>query len=199
MQTNAPATGEWVDQYNRAIAFGQIGGATGAPLPTHASTHASDGADPITPASIGAVTLATNNILTAPRQAILRANNVDLLAAVGTRTLLYTVPAGFTYTTTSIKVIITSTNQSVAFTTAPEFAVTNGSLQDTANDLALSTARVHAVGDVILLVNGYGSASASRKTATDTVGFSVVSPARVGGTQTVMLATVIILGELYPQ
>ena len=149
------------------------------------------------PSDIGAAAGVTNDILTTPRKAMLRADNVDLLAAVGTRTLLYTVPAGFSFTTSSIKVIITSTDQSVAFTTAPEFVVTNGSIQDTCNDLALSTARVHVVGDVILLVNGYGSASASRKTATDTVGFSVVSPARVGGTQTVMLATIIVEGELY--
>lgn len=198
MQTNAPATGEWVDQYNRAIAFGQIGGATGAPLPTHASTHASNGSDPITPASIGAVTLVTNDILTAPRQVILRADGVNLLAAVGTRTLLYTVPAGFTYTTSSIKAIITSTNQSVAFTTAPEFAVTNGSLQDTSNDLVFSSNRVHAVGDVLFQVGSYGTTSL-RKAATDTVGLSVTTPARAGGTQTAMLATFIILGELYPQ
>jgi hypothetical protein len=149
------------------------------------------------PSDIGAAAGVTNNILTTPSKAIFRADNVDLLAAVGTRTLLYTVPAGFTFTTTSIKVIITSSDQSVAFTTAPEYSVTNGSLQDTTNDLVLSIARVHAVGDVILLAGNYGAASAGRKTATDTVGFSIVSPARVGGTQTVLLATVIVEGELY--
>jgi hypothetical protein len=149
------------------------------------------------PSDIGAAAGVTNNILTTPSKAIFRADNVDLLAAVGTRTLLYTVPAGFTFTTTSIKAIITSSDQSVAFTTAPEYSVTNGSLQDTANDLVLSTARVHAVGDVILLTGSYGAASAGRKTATDTVGFSVVNPARAGGTQTVLLATVIVEGELY--
>jgi hypothetical protein len=55
MQTNAPAGSEFVDQYNRAVSFGQIGGANGAPLPAHASTHATDGSDPVTPASIGTV------------------------------------------------------------------------------------------------------------------------------------------------
>jgi hypothetical protein len=149
------------------------------------------------PSDIGAAAGVTNDILTTPSKAIFRADNVDLLAAVGTRTILYTVPAGFSFTTTSIKAIITSTNQSVAFITPPEFSVTNGSLQDTANDLALSSTRVHAVGDVTLHVSSYGGASSTRKTATDTVGFSVVSPARAGGTQTVMLATVIVEGELY--
>jgi hypothetical protein len=55
MQTNAPAGGEWVDQYNRAIAFGQINVDQLANLPAHASTHATGGSDAITPASIGAV------------------------------------------------------------------------------------------------------------------------------------------------
>ena len=149
------------------------------------------------PSDIGAAAGVTNNILTTPSKAIFRADNVDLLAAVGTRTLLYTVPAGFTFTTTSIKAIITSTDQSVAFTTAPEFSVTNGSLQDTANDLAFSSTRVYAVGDVVLQVSSYGGASTARRIVTDTVGFSVANPARAGGTQTVMLATVIVEGELY--
>jgi len=54
MQTNAPAGGEWVDQYNRAITFGQINVDQLANLPAHASTHASAGSDPVSPASIGA-------------------------------------------------------------------------------------------------------------------------------------------------
>jgi hypothetical protein len=55
MQTNAPAGGEWVDQYNRAITFGQINVDQLANLPAHASTHAVGGSDEITPASIGTV------------------------------------------------------------------------------------------------------------------------------------------------
>jgi len=55
MQTNAPAGGEWVDQYNRAITFGQINVDQLANLPSHASTHARGGSDAITPASIGSV------------------------------------------------------------------------------------------------------------------------------------------------
>ena len=148
------------------------------------------------PSDIGAAAGVTNNILTTPSKTIFRADNVNILAAVGTRILLYTVPAGFTYTTTSMKAIITSTDQSVAFTTAPELAITNGSLQDTSNDLVFSSNRVHAVGDVIFQVGSFGTTSV-RKTATDTVGLSVTNPARAGGTQTVMLATVIVEGELY--
>jgi hypothetical protein len=148
------------------------------------------------PSDIGAAAGVTNNILTTPSKAIFRADNVDLLAAVGTRTLLYTVPAGFTFITTYSKVIITSTDQSVAFTTPPEFSVTNGSLQDTANDLILSSNRVHAVGDAILQSGSYGT-TGLRKTATDTVGFSVANPARAGGTQTILRATVIVEGDLY--
>ena len=148
------------------------------------------------PSDIGAAAGVTNNILTTPSKTIFRADNVDILAAVGTRILLYTVPAGFTYTTTSIKAIITSTDQSVAFTTAPELAVTNGSLQDTSNDLVFSSNRVHTVGDVIFQVGSFGTTSL-RKTATDTVGLSVTTPARVGGTQTILRATIIVEGELY--
>lgn len=55
MQTNAPAGSEWVDQYNRAITFGQINVDQLANLPAHASTHATGGSDAITPASIGSV------------------------------------------------------------------------------------------------------------------------------------------------
>jgi hypothetical protein len=197
MQTNAPAGSEFVDQYNRAVAFGQIGGVNGAPLPAHASTHATGGSDPVTPASIGAVTLATNNISTVPRKAIFRVDGVNLLAALNTRTILYTVPAGFVFTTTSMKLIITSTDQSVAFTTAPEFVVTNGSLQETCNDLVLSTSRVHAVDDIILSGGSFGAGNTGRKTATDTVGISVTAPARAGGTQTIMLGTFFVEGELY--
>jgi hypothetical protein len=43
-----------VDQFNRASAFGQIN-VDPAGVPAHASTHASTGSDPITPASIGTV------------------------------------------------------------------------------------------------------------------------------------------------
>ena len=197
MQTNAPAGGEWVDQYNRAIAFGQINVDQLANLPAHAPTHATGGSDPVTPDSIGAVTLATNNISTVPRKAIFRADGVNLLAAVTTRTLLYTVPAGFSFTPTSMKLVITSTDQSVAFTTAPEFVVTNGSLQDTCNDLVLSTSRVHAVGDVILSGGSFGAGTTGRKVATDTVGISITTPARAGGTQSVMVGTFFIEGELY--
>ena len=197
MQTNAPAGSEFVDQYNRAVAFGQIGGVNGAPLPAHASTHATGGSDPVTPDSIGAVTLATNNISTVPRKAIFRADGVNLLAAVTTRTVVYTVPAGFSFTPTSMKLVITSTDQSVAFTTAPEFVVTNGSLQDTCNDLVLSTSRVHAVGDVILSGGSFGAGTTGRKVATDTVGISITTPARAGGTQSVMVGTFFIEGELY--
>jgi hypothetical protein len=61
MQTNAPAGSEWVDQFNRAVAFQQIN-IDQAGLPAHASTHASGGSDPITPASIGSVRFLTATV-----------------------------------------------------------------------------------------------------------------------------------------
>jgi hypothetical protein len=197
MQTNAPAGGEWVDQYNRAIAFGQINVDQLVNLPAHASTHATGGSDPVTPASIGAVSLVTNNVNIVPKSAYFRADGVNLLAAVTSNTVLFPVPAGFFFTASSVKVIITSTNQSVAFTTAPEFEVTNGSGIKLCNALALSATRVHAVGDVIMAGGSFGGGSTARKIATDTVDFTVVNPARAGGTQTIMLGSVFIQGELY--
>ena len=53
MQTNAPARGEWVDQFNRAVTYQQIN-IDQAALPAHAATHAADGSDPVSAASIGA-------------------------------------------------------------------------------------------------------------------------------------------------
>ena len=53
-QTSAPARSDFVDQYNRAIQFGQI--YAGA-LPAHAVNHMIGGSDLITPAGIGAVDL----------------------------------------------------------------------------------------------------------------------------------------------
>lgn len=52
-QTNAPAGSEWVDQFNRAVQFGQIN-VDPLGLPKHASTHATGGSDAVSPASIGA-------------------------------------------------------------------------------------------------------------------------------------------------
>ena len=197
MQTNAPAGGEWVDQYNRAIAFGQINVDSLANLPAHASTHATGGSDVITPASIGAVSLVTNNPTTVPKSISLRVDGVNLLAALNTNTLLYTVPAGFTFTANSVKVIITSSNYSVGFSTAPEFEIQNGSGIKTCNVLSLSIAtRVFSTGDVILSGGSFGGGSTSRRTSTDTVNFKVVTAAS-GGTGSTMLATVFVQGELY--
>jgi hypothetical protein len=197
MQTNAPAGSEFVDQYNRAVAFGQIGGANGAPLPAHASTHATGGSDPVTPASIGAVSLVTNNAAIVPQSVYLRVDGINLLAALNTNTLLYTVPAGSTFTANSVKVIITSSNQSVGFGTAPEFEIQNGSGIKTCNVLSLAIApRLFSVGDVILAGGSFGGGSTSRRTSTDTVNFKVVTAAS-GGTGGTMLATVFVQGELY--
>jgi hypothetical protein len=149
------------------------------------------------PSDIGAVAGVTNNILTTPSKVMIRVDGVNLLAAVGANTLLYTIPSGFSFTATSTKLIITSTDQSVAFTTAPEFEIQNGSGIKTCNVLALSATRAHAVGDVIMAGGSFGGGNTARKISTDTVNFTVVNPARVGGTQTVMLATLIVEGELY--
>jgi hypothetical protein len=66
MQTNAPAGSEFVDQFNRAVAFGQIN-VDQAGLPQHASTHATGGSDPVSiaSASITDSTTAGRALLTA--------------------------------------------------------------------------------------------------------------------------------------
>lgn len=154
--------------------------------------------DNLKPSDIGAAAGVTNNILTTPSLVTLRADGVNLLAATGTRTLMYTVPSGFKFTASSLKVIITSTNQSVAFTTAPSYGITTSSgSAKCINDLTLSTTRVITAGDVFVSAGSYGSGSTGRVVSTDTVGFSVVTPAFAGGTQSTMVGTVIILGELY--
>jgi len=128
--------------------------------------------------------------------ALIKLDNFNLLAATGTRVVAYTVPAGARFSTSSIKAIITSTDQSVAFTTAPSISITNGSGTKTGNDLTLSINYVNAVGNVINTSGSYGGGNAQRNVATDTVGVEIVTPGRAGGTQTSMLATIIITGEL---
>ena len=54
MQTNAPATAEWVDQFNRAVTFQQVQIDQAITVPAHAATHAVGGSDPVSAASIGA-------------------------------------------------------------------------------------------------------------------------------------------------
>jgi hypothetical protein len=198
MQTNAPAGGEWVDQYNRAVAFGQIDVDQLANLPAHASTHAVGGSDPVTPSSIGAVSLVTNNTSTVPQSVSLRVDGVNLLAALNTNTLLYTVPAGFTFTATSVKMVITNSNQTTTgFSTAPEFELQNGSGVKTCNALTLAVApRLFANGDVIMAGGSFGGGSTARRISTDTANLKVTIAA-VGGNQTTMLATVFVQGELY--
>jgi hypothetical protein len=70
MQTNAPAGGDFVDQFNRAVVFEQID-ITLASLPKHASTHASGGSDP--------VSISSSNITdsTTPGRALLTAGTVQ--------------------------------------------------------------------------------------------------------------------------
>lgn len=148
------------------------------------------------PSDIGAAAGTSNDNLIAPTRVVLRVDNVDLLAPLNTRTSIYTVPTGSTFLTSSLKVIITNTNQSAQFTTAPTFSVTNSSLIRGLNDLALRNNGTLANGDLFTSGGDFGSGNARRVSITDTVGFQVTG-ASAGGTQPIMLATVIITGELY--
>jgi hypothetical protein len=150
------------------------------------------------PSDIGAVAGVTNNILTTPLKVMIRVDGINLLAAVSTNTLLYTVPAGFSFTAAYMKLIITSSDQTTTgFSTAPEFEIQNGSGIKACNVLSLSVApRLFATGDVIMSGGSFGGGGTARRASTDTVSFKV-NTAAVGGNQTVMLATLIVEGELY--
>jgi hypothetical protein len=76
MQTNAPAGSEWVDQFNRAVTYGQIN-IDQAGLPAHASTHAVGGSDPVSAASIGAAPYAS-----AGARILACWSNVELMSAL---------------------------------------------------------------------------------------------------------------------
>jgi hypothetical protein len=93
--------------------------------------------------------------------------------------------------------IVTSTDQSAAFATAPSIALNNSAGTKLINDLALSTSYTHAAGNILNQSGGYGGGGANRSFSTDTVGIEIVNPAFVGGTQTTMIASIIIMGELF--
>jgi hypothetical protein len=126
---------------------------------------------------------------------MLRVDNVNLLAAVNTATTLYTVPSGLKLTPSNFKIIITNTNQSVVFGTAPIFWVTNNAGVRCMNELALTTGRTIVNGDVFASAGSFGAAT-QRVLCTDTLSLRVHT-ASSGGTQSSMLATVIVTGELY--
>lgn len=129
--------------------------------------------------------------------ALFKIDGVNMLASVGTRTLAYTVPAGLKFTASGLKMIMTSTDQSAAFTTAPSIALNNNAGNKLINDLTLSVSYVHAAGNILNQSGGYGGGGASRTFSTDTVNVEIVGPALVGGTQTTMVASIIIMGELF--
>lgn len=53
-QTNAPASSDFVDQWNRAVLFGQIQVAGLTSVPPHKTSHSIGGTDVLTPSDIGA-------------------------------------------------------------------------------------------------------------------------------------------------
>ena len=129
--------------------------------------------------------------------ALFKIDGVNMLAPVGTRVVAYNVPAGLKFTASGLKMIVTSTDQSVAFTTAPSIALNNSAGAKLINDLTLSTSYIHAAGNILNQSGGYGGGGANRSFAADTVGVEIVNPALVGGTQTTMVASIIIMGELF--
>lgn len=129
--------------------------------------------------------------------ALIKIDGVNLLAPVGTRTVAYNVPPGLKFTASGLKMIVTSTDQSAAFTTAPSISLNNSAANKLINDLTLSTSYVHSNGNILNQSGGYGGGGAFRTFSSDTVGVEIVNPAFAGGTQTTMIASIIIMGELF--
>jgi hypothetical protein len=127
--------------------------------------------------------------------------NVNLLASVGTRTVIFNVPPGMIFTGTTMKLLITSSNQTGVFTTGPNIALTRGDGNKIINDVTLSNTvgyGAYVVGDVASSVNSVGIANAHRHYSTDNVGVSIVTAAYAGGTFSgvpTLVATVLISGE----
>lgn len=128
--------------------------------------------------------------------------NINLLAAVGTRTAIYSVPAGMVFTGTTMKLIITSSNQTGVFTTGPSLALTRSDTNKMINDVTLSNLAgygAYAVGDIASSVNSVGVSNAHRTYSADTVGISIAAGAYSGGTFSGapnLVATAIVTGEL---
>jgi len=132
--------------------------------------------------------------------AMFRADGIDLLAAVNTRTFVANVPAGMKFSASGFKLIITSTDQSVAFTAGPSIALTNlagGSNNKLINDVTLSTNYAYAAGNIVNQSGGYGGGGAKRTFSTDSIYVEIVTPDRSGGTVTTMIASIIVMGELF--
>ena len=132
----------------------------------------------------------------------LTVSNINLLAATSTRTAIYNVPTGMIFTTTTFKLIITSSNQTGNFTTGPSITITRSDGSKLYNDITLSnsgTYGAYIVGDVAASIGSYGTGNAHRTYSADTVGISIVTPAYQNGTFSGtpnLVATAIITGEL---
>jgi hypothetical protein len=152
MQTNAPAGGEWVDQYNRAVTFGQIDVDQLANLPAHASTHATGGSDSVSPASIGAASTthaSTHSIsgtdplsqFAVNSTIFYKTNSFNLLASLSTTADFFTVPAGYRFVVGDLTLLITAStvNGGGTVITAPSFRVIGSSAGNLNNSLTLRT------------------------------------------------------------
>jgi hypothetical protein len=148
----SPANSEFVDQFNRASAFGQIN-VDPAGVPAHASTHAVGGSDRVSPASIGAAStthaathalggsdpLATSTIFSLNYYKI---DNFNMLGALNANATFLTVPTGYKFVGNDLSFLITAStvNGAGTVTTAPSFRIIRGS--DSAgvnNSLSLRT------------------------------------------------------------
>jgi hypothetical protein len=170
METNAPAGSEWVDQFNRAVAFQQIN-IDQAGLPAHASTHAVGGSDPVSATSIGAITAFSSNTSGLQRVQML-SSEFDLRQTVDTvLATLFTVPVGFRFLADNISLLITAVTQSgvMSGATQPGIRGVIGAVSSAANQLTNSI-ELSDASQIVQTVGKYWRPTTVVGNATSTTG-----------------------------
>ena len=190
MQTNAPAGGEWVDQFNRAVAYDQVSASSLGAVPASVI---------INPQSQSQVFVSSSTPL-------------NLLGAVGTKVDLYTIPAGYRFFSDQFAITFTSVTQSgvMSGVTQPAVRIVKNNSNATANQIS-NEIDLSDAGQVVQLVNKYwrtggavgGTASTTGKaTATggEVLSAYITTAISAAGTNkyTVLTAKCFLAGWLIP-
>ena len=190
MQTNAPAGGEWVDQFNGAVAYGQVSALSLGAVPASII---------INPQLQSQVFVSSTTPL-------------NLLGAVGTKVDLYTIPAGYRFFSDQFAITFTSVTQTGTMLGVTQPAVrviknnSNAAANQISNEIDLADA-----GQVVQLLNKYwrtggavgGTASTTGKaTATEGEVLSAYITTAISATGTnkysVLTAKCFLAGWLIP-
>lgn len=116
MQTNAPAGGEWVDQFNRAVVYGQVSASSLGAIPASSI---------INPQAQTQVFVSSTT-------------DLNLLGAVGTKVDLYTIPAGYRFFSDQFAITFTSVTQTgtMSGATQPSLRIVKNNNNATANQIS---------------------------------------------------------------